>query len=108
MTVRLDYSINNDALYLVMYHEDQCHRERHFIAGKDGVLVKRGELPPDGVCHTVNSVILIELLDALLAAGYRPSSNAWSAGHVSDLKKHIEFAERMATALLPKSENGNG
>lgn len=108
MTVRLDYSINNDSMYLVMYYEDQYNRERHFIAGRDGIVVKRGDLPPDAVCHTVSSIVLVELLDAILAAGYRPSSNAWSAGHVSDLKKHIDFAERMAIALLPKSESGNG
>jgi hypothetical protein len=107
MTVRLDYSINNDALYLVMYNKDD-RGTRWFIAGPDGVTVQRGEQPPETVKHSVTTVILMELLDTLLAAGYRPTSNAWSAGHVSDLKKHIEFAERMATALLPKSENNNG
>lgn len=106
MTVRIDYSINHNSMYLVMFHEDRFHRERHFITGKTPLVIKDTESPPaDAVCHAVNSLILIELLDALLAAGYRPSSNAWSAGHVSDLKAHIAFAERMATALLPKVDS---
>lgn len=107
MTVRLDYSLNNDAQYLLMWTTQQHGPEqgRYFICGPELVFVKRGEIPPDCVKHSVTTLMLVELLDALLAAGLRPSSNAWSAGHVSDLKAHIQFAEHMATALLPKDSS---
>jgi hypothetical protein len=104
VTIRIHYELNTDAQYLVMWSEDYEHT-RYFVAGPDGVRVERGKGTPPEVRHAVTTIMLVELMDELLKFGIRPSSNAWSAGHVSDLKAHIAFAERMATSLLPK---GNG
>lgn len=108
MTVRIEYEINTDSQYLIMFYEGDYGRERHYVSGPETIIVKRGEPAPACVKHAITTVALVELLDELLKMGLRPTSNAWSAGHVSDLKKHIDFAERMATALLPKPENKNG
>ncbi len=104
MTVRIEYEIHTDNQYLVMFYEGDYGRERHYISGPEPIVVKRGERAPDCVKHAITTIALVELLDELLKMGLRPTSNAWSAGHVSDLKKHIEFAESMARALLPKPE----
>lgn len=87
-----------------MWSEDDL-RNRYFVAGKEGIVVQKCELPPDAVSHSVTTLMLQELLDAILAEGIRPSSNAWSAGHVSDLKAHVAFAESVAFKLL-ESKNG--
>jgi len=104
VTVKIIYEVHTDAQYLVMWEEDSL-RNRYFIAGPDGIVVEKHALAPPQVRHAVTTVMLQQLLDALLAEGIRPSSNAWSAGHVSDLKAHIAFAERMAASLLPKAGN---
>jgi hypothetical protein len=104
MTVRIVYEIASDNQYLVMFSEGH-EGHRYFIAGPDGITVERGKQAPPTIKHSISTVMLIELLDELLAFGIRPSNNKWSSGHVQDLKAHIAFAERMATALLPKGEN---
>lgn len=104
MTVKIIYELQNDAQYLVMWSE-AFDKSRYFIAGPDGVVVPRGQLPPTEVKHSITTVMLQELLDELIGYGLRPSTNAWSAGHISDLKKHIDFAERVSFKLL---EKGNG
>jgi hypothetical protein len=104
VTVKIIYDISMDAQYLVMWNQDlQGHR--HFIAGPNGIGVDKHTHAPVEVKHSITTFMLQELLDAILAEGIRPSSNACSAGHVSDLKAHIAFAEGMATALLPKVQN---
>jgi hypothetical protein len=104
MTVRIIYELNTDAQYLVMCSEDY-ERNRYFIAGPEGIRVERHSPVPDAAKHAVTTLMLTELIDELLAFGIRPSNNKWSSGHVQDLKAHIAFAERMATALLPKAES---
>lgn len=105
MTVRIQYEVNMDQQYLIMFYDSDFDRSRIYISGPEPVVVPRGERAPDSVKHAVTTLMLVELLDAILAEGIRPSSNAWSAGHVSDLKKHIEFAERVSFKLL-ESKNG--
>jgi hypothetical protein len=104
MTVRLWYEINQDTMFLTLWGEDE--RNRYFVSGADKVVVEKGAQVPDSVRHSVPERLMQELLDALINAGYRPSSNAWAAGHVSDLKKHIDFAEHMAKSLLEKKDHG--
>lgn len=104
MTVKIIYELNADAQYLVMWGEDY-EKNRYFIAGPDGVMVKRNDPPPVEVKHSITTLMMVELLDELLAYGIRPSNNKWASGHVQDLKAHIAFAERMATALLPKVDS---
>jgi hypothetical protein len=99
--VRIDYDITTDRQYLVMFHEDQRDKSRHFFGGA-GVDVPKGEKPPESVKHSITTIQMIELLDAILAIGCRPTSNAWSAGHVSDLKAHIAFAEGVAMKMISK------
>lgn len=41
-----------------------------------------------------------ELLDALIAAGFKPNKMEGTPGHVSALEKHIGFAERVVDKLL--------
>lgn len=105
MPARIWYELNRDAMYLSIWSENTFDKTRAFVAGEDGYLSSRNEPVPPAARHAVTTIMLQELLDAILAEGIRPSSNAWSAGHVSDLKAHIAFAERMATSLLPKAGN---
>lgn len=98
MTVHITYDISMDAQYLCMWWQD-TEKTRYFVAG-EGITVARGAPVPKEVRHQVTKLILVELLDELLANGIRPSSNAWMAGHVADLKAHIAFAEKMALTLV--------
>ena len=99
MGARVWYKINVDSLKFAMW-DDLGNRERAvFIGGDQWRFIKPNEPVPPEAIHTLHDAQ--GLLDALLAAGVRPSSNAWSAGHVSDLKAHIAFAERVALAVLP-------
>lgn len=41
-----------------------------------------------------------DMLDALIAAGFKPNKLEGTPGHVEALEKHIVFAERMADRLL--------
>jgi hypothetical protein len=104
MTVRIVYEIQSDNQYLVMFSEDY-QKNRHFIAGPDGVVVEHGKPAPPTIKHAITTMMLIELMDEMIAFGIRPSNNKWAAGHVQDLKNHIAFAERIATSLLPKGES---
>jgi hypothetical protein len=104
MTVRIWYELNSDAQYLTMYSEGS-DKSRYFIAGPEWIRVEHGKAPPVEVKHAITTIMLMELMDELIAFGIRPSNNKWAAGHVQDLKNHIAFAERIATALLPKGES---
>lgn len=101
MPAQIHYEINSDKQYLVVWSDSYDKRSRLFMAG-DGVGIEQGERPPETVKHTITSWQMVELLDALLAYGVRPSSNAWSVGHVSDLKAHIAFAEKTVNQLMDK------
>jgi hypothetical protein len=104
MGARVWYEINIDAMKFAMW-DDRGNQERGvFIGGNEWRLVKQHELMPPEAIHELHDAQ--GLLDALLAAGVRPSSNAWSAGHVADLKAHIAFAERVAIANLPTANGG--
>lgn len=106
MTCQIQYFINDDAQYLVMFetHEFGSDRgARSFFGGKEPVLVARGQPVPDQCIHKITTLQMVQLLDALLAHGIRPSSNAWSSGHMADLKNHIAFAEKVAMTILEKS-----
>lgn len=102
MTVRITYELSMDAQYLCMWSEDS-DRSRHFVAG-DGIVVPRNQPVPSEARHQITTVMLVQLLDELLAFGIRPSSNAWAAGHMADLKAHISFAERVAFKLLEQPQ----
>lgn len=43
-----------------------------------------------------------ELLDALIAAGFKPNKLEGTPGHVEALKQHIAFAERVVDRVLKK------
>lgn len=106
MTCLIQYDISMDANRLVMYHTEEYGLDkgrRHFFGGRTPVSVARGEAVPDHCVHEITTLQMVELLDALLAYGIRPSSNAWSSGHMADLKNHIAFAEKVAMAALEKS-----
>lgn len=41
-----------------------------------------------------------DMLDALIAAGFKPNKMEGTPGHVAALEKHIGFAERVVDTLL--------
>lgn len=49
-----------------------------------------------------------ELMQAMWDAGFRPNDGAGSGAEAQSLKKHIEFAERMADGLLARFTNDGG
>ncbi len=101
MSVKVWYEINHDELKFAMW-KDLGNRERAVFIGQNTWKVfQPNELIPPEAMHTLCDAQ--GFLDALLQAGIRPSSDAWSAGHVADLKAHITFAERMADRLLSSS-----
>jgi hypothetical protein len=101
MTARIDYQIQDDTVYLTQWWEHP-DGSREFFGGRDHVVVPRGKPVPDSVRHAVTTIGLIEILDAILAEGIRPSSEAWSAAHVKALQSHIAFAERVADKLMER------
>lgn len=104
MGARVWYELNNDAYKVAMW-DDHGNGDRAVFVGQDKWLVvhKGALIPPEAIHDLLDAQ---GLLDALLQAGVRPSSNAWSAGHVSDLKAHIAFAERVTDRLLTGSNRG--
>lgn len=98
MGVKVWYEINHDELKFAMWKDLGNGDRGVFIGQETWKVFKRHDLIPQEAMHTL--VDAQGFLDALLQAGVRPSSDAWSAGHVSDLKAHIAFAERMADSLL--------
>lgn len=99
MTAKVWYDLAGDVTYLIQWSEHDGRRA--VVVGDTIVSVDRGALLPEGTKVMLMSPV--EVLDALLDAGYRPSSKAWAAGHVEALERHITFAEKVASTLLEKS-----
>jgi hypothetical protein len=74
---------------------------RRVLVGRDWLDLSFGNPLPEGAA--VRLCNPVEVLDALINAGYRPTSKAWAAGHVEALEKHVAFAEKVAGTLLENS-----
>lgn len=68
----------------------------------------------DGTTHIVQKSIALDLakfsrivqepqdlLDALIAAGFKPNKMEGTPGHVAALERHIAFAESIVARVLP-------
>lgn len=106
MTTKIWYDISRDDCRMAQFHERDGVRYVQYANGEIHKSEKY-QLLPDEAFTTIKEPV--ELLDELLKAGYRPSNNAWSSGHVAALEKHIAFAEKVAIALLePATASRNG
>ena|SRR3972149_5624424 len=99
MTTRVWYDIYSDASWMVQYTESDGRRTVVLPGGAYKTLERNELMPTEARVQLYKPQ---ELLDALLAAGVRPSSSEWSVGHVEALEHHVAFAEKVATALLER------
>jgi hypothetical protein len=102
MTTRVWVDIRCDAVRMVQYSDTPNGRAVELQGDRPPLLLPRHQPIPDEAFTILREPQ--ELLDELLKAGYRPSDNKWTGGHVKALEKHIEFAERVATILLERKK----
>ena len=78
-----------------------CAYGEHAVFANDGTIhkVKRSE-PLDIAKFSFVIQEPQDMLDALVAAGYKPNRMEGTPGHVAALEKHIAFAESVVTRVL--------
>lgn len=101
MTTRVWADISRDTVSMIQYSERPEGRYFQMPGDQLPQLVPTHHMaPPEAIVQLHDPQ---ELLDELLKAGYRPSDNKWSGGHVRALEAHIAFAEKVASTLLEKA-----
>lgn len=94
------YSITHDSIDLVALIERR-DGVRDVMLPVEQMLKTQERGDPIRPTMSLDAHSARSLLQALWDAGLRPAENTDRSGEVNALKSHIQFAERMATALLP-------